>query len=44
MIHDRLSFGGALVALGLVYGWLVEFPLRQRRAWAWWLTSFASEE
>jgi hypothetical protein len=37
MIHDRAAFGGALVALGLVYVWLTEFPLRQRQAWAWWL-------
>jgi hypothetical protein len=37
MIHDRVSFGGALVALGLVYLWLAEFPLRRGEAWAWWL-------
>jgi hypothetical protein len=37
MIHDRASFGGALVAIGLLYLWLVEFPLQQRQAWAWWL-------
>ncbi len=36
MIHDRASFGGVLVAIGLVYLWLVEFPLRQGQAWAWW--------
>lgn len=37
MIHDRVSFGGALVGIGMLYLWLVEFPLRQRQAWAWWL-------
>ncbi len=37
MIHDRVSFGGALVAIGLLYSWLVESPLRQGEAWAWWL-------
>jgi hypothetical protein len=37
MIHDRVSFGGALVGIGVLYLWLVEFPLRQRQAWAWWL-------
>lgn len=37
MIHDRVSFGGALVALGSVYVWLAGFPLRQGQAWAWWL-------
>jgi hypothetical protein len=37
MIHDRIAFGGALVAIGLLYLWLIEFPLRQGMAWAWWL-------
>jgi hypothetical protein len=37
MIHDRVSFGGSLVGIGILYLWLVEFPLRQRQAWAWWL-------
>jgi hypothetical protein len=37
MIHDRLAFGGTLVAVGLLYLWLVEFPLCRRQAWAWWL-------
>jgi hypothetical protein len=37
MIHDRVSFGGALVAIGLLYLWLAEFPLKDREPWAWWL-------
>jgi hypothetical protein len=37
MIHDRIAFGGALVAVGVVYLWLAEFPLRRGEAWAWWL-------
>ena len=37
MFHDRVSFGGALIAVGLTYLWLVEFPLRNGEAWAWWL-------
>lgn len=37
MIHDRVSFGGALVAVGLLYWWIVDGPLRQGRAWAWWM-------
>ena len=37
MIHDRIAFGGALVAVGLCYFWLMEFPLRDGHAWAWWL-------
>lgn len=37
MVHDRVSFGGALIAVGLLYMWLAEFPLRRGEAWAWWL-------
>lgn len=37
MFHDRVSFGGALIAIGALYLWLAEFPLRQGKAWAWWL-------
>ncbi len=37
MFHDRVSFGGALIAIGLLYLWLIEFPLRDGEAWAWWL-------
>jgi hypothetical protein len=36
MIHDRISFGGVLVAIGVMYLWLAEFPLRRREPWAWW--------
>jgi hypothetical protein len=37
MFHDRVSFGGSLIAIGTLYLWIVEFPLRQRQPWAWWL-------
>jgi MFS family permease len=37
MFHDRVSFGGAIIAVGLIYLWLAEFPLRQRQPWSWWL-------
>ena len=37
MFHDRVAFGGALVAVGLLYMWMAEFPLRHGEAWAWWL-------
>lgn len=37
MFHDRISFGGTLVAIGLLYIWLAEFPLRQKQDWAWWI-------
>jgi hypothetical protein len=36
MIHDRVSFGGAVLAVGLLYLWLTLSPLRQGEAWAWW--------
>jgi len=37
MFHDRVSFGGTLMALGALYLWLIHFPLGQREDWAWWL-------
>ena len=37
MFHDRVAFGGSLIAVGLLYIWLVEFHLKKGRAWAWWL-------
>lgn len=37
MFHDRTAFGGALIAIGTLYVWASEFPLRHGRAWAWWL-------
>ncbi len=30
MIHDRVSFGGSLFAIGAMYLWLAEFPMRRR--------------
>ena len=36
MFHDRAAFGGSLIAVGLLYLWLTEFPLRAGQAWAWW--------
>jgi hypothetical protein len=47
MIHDRVSFGGALAAIGILYFWMIE-EVRAGRAWAWWTlavsgaTGFAS--
>jgi hypothetical protein len=35
MIHDRISFGGVLVAIGALYLWLTVFPLRRHESWAW---------
>jgi len=36
MIHDRVSFGGTLISLSILYLWLIHFPLRNRERWAWW--------
>ena len=35
MVHDRVSFGGVMIATGIMYLWLSEFPLRNRESWAW---------
>lgn len=37
MFHDRVSFGGSILAVGLLYLWLAEFPLKNRESWAWYL-------
>lgn len=36
MFHDRVAFGGSLIAIGFLYLWLAEFPLGRSEAWAWW--------
>jgi hypothetical protein len=36
MFHDRVSFGGALIAIAVLYLWLAIFPLRYGEAWSWW--------
>ena len=41
MFHDRVSFGGSIIAVGLLYMWLAEFPLRNKEAWAWYLFLFS---
>jgi dihydroorotate dehydrogenase len=37
MKHDRVSFAGALLAIGIVYLWLARKPLRAGEPWAFWL-------
>jgi hypothetical protein len=37
MFHDRVSFGGSLIAIAVVYLWLAKFPLAVGAAWAWWI-------
>jgi hypothetical protein len=36
MFHDRVAFGGTLIAVSTLYLWLGSFPLRQGAVWAWW--------
>ena len=36
IFHDRVSFGGTLIAIGTLYLWLLAFPLRLGEEWAWW--------
>jgi len=37
MTHDRVAFGGTLLALSVLYLWLVAGPLSHGEHWAWWL-------
>jgi len=36
MFHDRVAFGGTLLAIGLAYWYLAEYPMRACQPWAWW--------
>src|SRR5690349_3350219 len=35
MIHDRVAFGGALIAIGIIYLWLTAGPMARGGWWAW---------
>jgi hypothetical protein len=41
IFHDRVSFGGTLMAIGTLYLWILAFPLRQGEAWSWWTLLFS---
>ena len=36
MAHDRVSFGGSMISIGVLYVWLARVPLRAGEAWAFW--------
>jgi len=36
MAHDRVSFGGSILSVGMVYIWMALGPLRRGEAWSWW--------
>lgn len=35
MFHDRVAFGGTLIAIAIIYLWLAALPLRDGARWAW---------
>jgi len=37
LFHDRVAFGGTLMAIGTLYLWLLAFPLSRGEEWAWWI-------
>lgn len=37
MFHDRVSFGGSLITVGILYFWLTLVPLRKKEKWAWYV-------
>lgn len=41
IFHDRVSFGGTLIAIGTLYLWLLASPLRLGQEWAWWTLLFS---
>src|SRR5580658_6882682 len=41
MFHDRVAYGGTLLAIGTGYLWLAAFPMRLRAAWVWWALAFS---
>lgn len=42
LAHGRMSYGGALVGVGVMTGWLTAGPLRRDEPWAWWTLLFAA--
>jgi hypothetical protein len=41
MFHDRVAYGGSLLAIGAGYLWLAAFPMQSRTAWTWWALVFS---
>jgi hypothetical protein len=42
MVHDRVSFGGALIAVGIVYLWLIAAPMSRGEQWSWEILAVSS--
>jgi hypothetical protein len=41
MFHDRVAYGGCLLAIGAGYLWLAAFPMQCKETWAWWALFFS---
>jgi hypothetical protein len=41
MFHDRVAYGGSILAIGIGYLWLAAFPMEKRAPWAWWALVFS---
>jgi dihydroorotate dehydrogenase len=41
MAHDRVSFGGSIISIGILYVWLALAPLRAGKPWAWWTVALS---
>lgn len=41
MFHDRISYGGSLITVGILYTWLALVPLKRKESWAWWVLLFS---
>jgi hypothetical protein len=41
MFHDRVAYGGTLLAIGMGYLWLAAFAMRGRNGWGWWALAFS---
>jgi hypothetical protein len=39
MTHDRVAFGGTLIAMAVIYLWLIAVPLGRGEPWAWWVVA-----
>ena len=42
LIHDRVSFGGAVLGIGVLYCYLAAVPLRRGEGWAWWAVAVSA--
>ena len=41
MFHDRVAFGGTLLAIGSIYLWIAAFQLNAGSPWSWWAVALS---